>query len=62
MTQQEEISGIGSKRLLEDVDTLLAQLEDTAHGEEGKRITEMRGRVQAAVKASETYKVINQKQ
>ena len=29
-------------KLLEEIDDLLAYLEDTAHGEEGKRITEMR--------------------
>jgi hypothetical protein len=34
-------------KLLEDIDELLAMLEDTAHGEEGKRITEMRHRIQA---------------
>lgn len=28
-------------KLLEDIDELLAYLEDTAHGEEGKRITEI---------------------
>jgi hypothetical protein len=33
-------------KLLEDIDDLLAYLEDTAHGEEGKRITEMRNRIQ----------------
>jgi hypothetical protein len=34
-------------KLLEDIDELLAMLEDTAHGEEGRRITEMRHRIQA---------------
>lgn len=32
-------------KLLEEIDDLLAYLEDTAHGEEGKRITEMRYRI-----------------
>jgi hypothetical protein len=32
-------------KLLDDIDDLLAYLEDTAHGEEGKRITEMRNRI-----------------
>lgn len=32
-------------KLLEDIDELLAYLEDSAHGEEGKRITEMRYRI-----------------
>ena len=32
-------------KLLDDIDELLAYLEDTAHGEEGKRITEMRHRI-----------------
>ena len=36
-------------KLLEDIDELLAYLEDTAHGEEGKRITEMRYRIQAVI-------------
>lgn len=33
-------------KLLEEIDELLAMLEDTAHGSEGKRITEMRYRIQ----------------
>jgi len=32
-------------KLLEEIDELLAFLEDTAHGEEGKRITEMRYKI-----------------
>jgi len=32
-------------KILEDIDELLTYLEDTAHGEEGKRITEMRNRI-----------------
>lgn len=32
-------------KLLEDIDELLTYLEDTAHGEEGRRITEMRHKI-----------------
>jgi len=32
--------------LLEEIDSLLATLEDSAHGEEGRRITELRGKIQ----------------
>ena len=36
--------------LLNDIDDLLASLEDTAHGEEGRLITEMRYRIQRELK------------
>lgn len=43
-------------KLLEDIDELLAYLEDTAHGEEGKRITEMRHRIHT--KLSNSHKPV----
>lgn len=34
------------EQLLQDIDELLAHLEDYEHGEIGRRITELRGRIQ----------------
>ncbi len=34
------------EQLLQDIDELLAHLEDYEHGETGRRITELRGRIQ----------------
>lgn len=36
-------------KVLEETDFLLAMLEDSAHGKEGKLLTEMRGKIQAAL-------------
>jgi hypothetical protein len=44
-------------KLLEDIDDLLAFLEDTAHGEEGKRITEMRHRIHTELSNSHKHAV-----
>lgn len=44
-------------KLLEDIDELLAYLEDTAHGEEGKRITEIRGRIQTELSNSHKHSI-----
>lgn len=40
-------------KLLEEIDELLALLEDISHGEEGKRITEMRRRIQTQLRYSD---------
>ena len=36
--------------LIEEIDGLLGQLEDSAHGQEGKDITTMRGKIVASLK------------
>ncbi len=45
-------------KLLEDIDDLLAYLEDIAHGEEGKRITEMRHRIQTKLSSSHKHSIM----
>lgn len=42
----EETHRDSDTKLLEEIDELLSSLENTAHGEESKRITEMRYRIQ----------------
>lgn len=44
---EQHIDGILAQliKLLEEIDELMTYLEDTAHGEEGKRITEMRYKI-----------------
>lgn len=39
----------GLREALEDVDTVLMQMEDYLHGEDGTRITKMRGKIQKAL-------------
>jgi len=45
-------------KLLEEIDELLAYLEDTAHGEEGNRITEMRYRILTELSNSHKHGVM----
>ena len=42
-------------KLLEEIDELLTYLEDTAHGEEGKRITEMRYKIHTELSNSNIH-------
>lgn len=45
-------------KLLEEIDELLTYLEDTAHGEEGKRITEMRYKILTELSNSHKHGVM----
>jgi len=47
-------------KLLEEIDELLAYLEDTAHGEEGKRITEMRYKILTEISNSHKHGVVRE--
>jgi hypothetical protein len=35
--------------ILEEVDTFLSHLEDFTHGEDGRKITELRGKIQSLI-------------
>ena len=45
-------------KLLEEIDELLTYLEDTSHGEEGRRITEMRYKILTALSNSHKHGVM----
>ena len=49
-------------KLLEEIDELLTYLEDTAHGEEGNRITEMRYKILTELSNSHKHGVSGKQQ
>lgn len=47
------------KELLEDIDTLLARLEDFTHGRDGDEITSLRKKLMAKDEVMPLYKIAN---
>ena len=43
-------------KLLEEIDAMLAVMEDYAHGKEGTAITKMRGKIQAELRNVDKHK------
>ena len=49
----------GKESLLKEIDELLAFLENAAHGEEGRQITSMRGKIQSKLEKSDQEALAN---